>query len=119
MYRACSRCGKIHDTNYKCNKGIIYKGGKERDLRKTYKWKKKSIEIREDANYLCEVCKDNGIINYKNIEVHHINKLVDNPDELLENENLISLCSYHHKQADKGLISKEYLQELVAKRMGT
>ena len=64
MYKACSRCGKIHDVNYKCYKGISYIAkGNERKLRNTNKWHKKSEEVREKAHYLCEVCLDKGIIN--------------------------------------------------------
>jgi hypothetical protein len=50
--------------------------------------------------------------------VHHIEKLRENVDGLLDDDNLICLCGKHHKQADKGLIDKEYLKELVKLRKG-
>ena len=116
MYKACSRCGKVHSYNYKCNKGKIIKHNEIDKLRSTNRWTNKSIEIREASNYLCSVCLDKGIINYDNVEVHHIYKLQDRPDLLLENDYLICLCKYHHKQADNGKLDKDYLINLVKVR---
>lgn len=116
MYKTCSRCGRIHDYNYKCNKGKIYKKNDIDKLRSTKRWTDKSIEIREASNYLCSVCLDKGILNYDNLEVHHIIKLQDQPDLLLDNDNLICLCKKHHKQADEGKINEDYLFNLVIKR---
>ena len=53
---------------------------------------------------------------YDDIEVHHITKITEDESLLLENKNLICLCQYHHKLADKGEISKEYLQGLAEAR---
>lgn len=116
MYKSCSRCGKIHDSKYKCNINRVYRGGQEREQRNTYAWEKKSLEIRERAHYLCEVCKDQGIYTYNDLEVHHITKLKDDPDGLLDNYNLICLCVYHHKQADNGKIDADYLRKLARDR---
>ena len=116
MWKACSRCGKIHSSGYKCNVGRVYNVGVERELRNTYKWAQKSVVIREASNYLCAVCRDKGIYNYNNIEVHHIEKLKDHPDKLLEDENLICLCAEHHRQADRGEIATDYLKKLVRDR---
>nr|DAO53779.1 MAG TPA: NinG recombination protein [Caudoviricetes sp.] len=120
MYKACSRCGKVHDINHKCYVGKIYKQStaNERNLRATNRWKMKSEEIRERANYLCEVCRDEGVYTYKGLEVHHITKLKDNPQGLLDNNNLVCLCVLHHKMADNGEIDKEYLLNLAEKREG-
>lgn len=76
----------------------------------------KAEEIKNNAQFLCEVCKDNGVYNYNDLEVHHIVKLRDDPKMLLDNSNLIVLCTKHHKEADKGLISEAYLKELVRQR---
>ena len=118
MYKACSRCGKIHRYNKTCYVNKVYQGGNERELRSTYKWTLKSLEIRDKAHYLCEVCKDQNILNYDDLEVHHIEKVKDNSDLLLENDNLICLCQFHHKQADAGELDKEYLKSLVRIREG-
>ena len=115
-YKACPKCGRIHPYNYRCTKGIVYKGGVERQLRSQYKWAVKSRQIREKANYLCEVCKDHNVYTYNNLEVHHIDKLKDNQEKLLDDYNLICLCVEHHKQADRGLIDKDYLLKLAGSR---
>lgn len=116
MYKSCSRCGKIHDSNYKCNANDIHKNRVERKLRSQYAWTKKSEDIRDKAHYLCEVCKDKGIINFDDIEVHHITKVRDDASLLLDNYNLICLCQEHHKLADKGLLDKDYLLKLAKQR---
>lgn len=116
MFKSCSKCGKIHDTKYKCNFGRTFTGGEERKLRSQYSWTKKSKEIRERANHLCEVCLDNGQITYNNIEVHHIVKVKDDSSKLLDNENLICLCQEHHKEADEGRIDQSYLIRLAQSR---
>ena len=118
MLKACSKCGKIHAYNYKCNVGVENNREKtdEQRLRSKYAWTKKSRQIRQDANNLCEVCRDNGVYTYDNLEVHHVTKLSVDKNGLLEDENLICLCVEHHKQADAGEIEKDYLLSLIAKR---
>lgn len=122
MFKACSRCGRVHDSNYNCthNKPKFdysrYSDLEERKLRSTAAWTNKSIEIREAAQYLCEVCRDKGVYNYNGIEVHHIEKLRKNKEGFLNNTNLICLCEKHHKQADKGLLDADYLRDLARRR---
>ena len=118
MLKSCSRCGKIHPYNYKCNVGVDsnrYKTDEDK-LRSKYAWTQKSKQIRQDANNLCEVCRDNGVYTYDNLEVHHVTKLREDVNGLLDDDNLICLCVDHHKQADAGEISKDYLLSLIAKR---
>ena len=118
MYKSCSICGKIHSTSYKCVRQVVYKDSEERKLRSTNKWKVKSLEIREKANFLCEVCRERGIYTYNNLEVHHITKLKEDKTGLLDNNNLICLCSSHHKEADEGILDKEYLRRIAMLREG-
>lgn len=117
MYKACSRCGKIHDSNYKCfvNRFV---GGEERELRATYKWHKKAKEIKEKANYLCEVCRDKGIYTFEGLETHHIVSVKNEPGMLLDDLNLICLCTACHKKAEAGKLTKEYLEGLARAREG-
>ena len=115
MKKACSKCGKIHDINYKCSKDKRIKTDSEAKLRSSYKWKMKSLEIREKANYLCEVCRAENKYNY-DVEVHHIVSIKEDKALLLDDSNLICLCKLHHKLAETGQIDKEYLQELALKR---
>ena len=114
--KSCSKCGRIHPRGYNCNKGRIYATTEERKLRSKYAWTKKAKQIKEDANGLCEVCRAEGIYTYDGLEVHHITKLKDDPNGLLDDDNLICLCVYHHKQADDGELSEDYLRELVKER---
>ena len=116
----CPRCGRIHPRGYKCTVGrtkpktYVYD---ETKLRSKQAWSSKSKQIRADANYLCEVCKDNGAYNYKDLSVHHIEKLRDRPDLWLEDSNLICLCKDHHRMAEAGLIDKAYLHKLAKQRI--
>jgi len=120
MFKACSRCGKIHQVGQECPKPKrMYDTTEERKLRSKWKWTEKSKEIRDKANYLCEVCRDKGIITYNDIEVHHIKKIREEKGGLLDNYNLIVLCQEHHKQADKNEINTDYLLSLAKKREDT
>lgn len=118
MYRSCSKCGRIHKVGEQCPtfKPITYRKTEESKLRSTYAWTSKSREIRDKANGLCEVCRDKGIYTYKGLEVHHITKLRDDSDKLLDNYNLICLCVEHHKQADNGELDINYLKKLAKTR---
>lgn len=121
MFKSCSRCGKIHDTKYKCNHNKSYDNGYKTHtdtLRNTHTWHMKAKEIKEKSNYLCAVCKDKGIYTFDNLEIHHITKLRDNKELLLDNNNLICLCWKHHKLADEGYISSDYLRKLAMTREG-
>lgn len=117
MYKSCSRCGKIHSANYTCNVGrkkrSFVKSSEEHKLRNTTAWVYKAREMKERASYLCEVCRDEGVYNYEGLEVHHIQKIKDQPAKLLDDDNLITLCVFHHKLADAGMIDKGYLRKLV------
>lgn len=117
VFKSCSVCGKIHDTRTICRAGRIYSGGDERKLRSTYKWTMKSQQIREDANHLCEVCRDRGEISFDDLSVHHIVKVRDDKGLLLDDSNLICLCSCHHKQADNNELDKDYLLRLAQERI--
>lgn len=118
MLRSCSRCGRIHSDNFKCNYGIKrkYQATDENKLRGKGSWKLKRQSIKERSFYLCAVCRDQGDYSPKALEVHHIKKLREDPDGLLEDDNLVCLCIYHHKQADRGELDADYLKELAKKR---
>ena len=99
-----------------CQSGRMYSGGIERELRSTYSWTKKSEQIRERANWLCEVCKDKGIYTYAGLSVHHVEKVRKDNSKLLDDDNLICLCNLHHKQADNGELNENYLKQLIERR---
>lgn len=86
-------------------------------LRLTSRWKRKSLQVREDAHWMCEVCRDQGKATTEGLEAHHIDKLREDPDGLIEDGNLVCLCRMHHRMADDGELSKEYLRGLASKRI--
>ena len=109
-------CPHRKPRNYK-------KDSKADKFRKSKAWINKSIEIREKSKYLCSVCMENkyhtiNTYNYDKLEVHHIVSINEDYDKRLENSNLICLCNFHHKMAEKGDIPREELLELAEKRDG-
>lgn len=114
--KSCSKCGKIHPRGQECKTKRIYRDTEERKARSSWAWTKKAKQIKDDAHGLCEVCLAEGIYTYDGLEVHHIVKIRDNKDGLLDDDNLITLCTYHHKKADAGEIDPDYLKTLVKLR---
>ena len=116
MWKSCPKCGKIHKSGFECPVGRIRTTTNESKLRNTYAWHTKAEQIKKDSKYLCPICKEEGVYTYEGLETHHITKLKDAPDKLLDNYNLIPLCVKHHKMADDGEISPEHLRELARQR---
>lgn len=80
-------------------------------------WKKKRQEIVRRDNNHCIICK--ALCRYElSNDVHHIVPLLKDFSKRLENDNLISLCSYHHKQVhlnnidNKNKLNK-YINQLI------
>lgn len=114
MKKACSYCGKIHDKGYICSHKPQY-NGKFDKFRKSRTWQKKQHEIAERDLFCCRICIlsfFDGIPNF-DISVHHIIPLSEDYERRLDNDNLITLCSTHHKQAERGEISRDYLRSLI------
>lgn len=120
MLKTCSRCGIVpqdHICPYK-----HYRNKDSNDVatkfRKSKQWTKKSVEIRTRDKFLCQICIRNlyntiDKYNFNTLEVHHIVSLKEDYDKRLDNDNLITLCCYHHKLADRGEIKKELLSDIV------
>ena len=116
----CSRCGVVkrgHICPYRQSRRREKDKASDK-FRKTKAWTKKSIEIRQRDKYLCQVCIRNlhntlDFLNYKKISVHHITPIEEDYNRRLDNDNLISLCRYHHKMADDGLIEREELYRIA------
>ena len=126
MLTSCSYCHRIHDKSYICNakrkaralmSQRFKKNSEENKLRNTNKWHNKSEQIRKDSRYLCSVCEDEGIYNYRDLEVHHITPLREDKSKLLDDSNLICLCRKHHELAEAGMIDREYLLKLAKQRI--
>ncbi|WP_066316934.1 HNH endonuclease [Bacillus sp. FJAT-29814] len=120
MLKSCKYCGGIHDRSYVCpRKPVRTKQPTYIDkFRRTRAWTNKSKQIRERDKHLCQVCirklhNTQQQYNFTNIEVHHIVPIVEDWNKRLDDENLISLCSNHHKMADAGEIGRVELLEIT------
>ena len=122
MLKSCKHCGRIHDSKYMCPskpRRNNYKDVTEEDkFRSTYVWQKKRESIKQRDNYLCQVCirklyNTLKQYNYEDIQVHHIVPLKEDYELRLEDDNLISLCKYHHELAEKGEIPREILRGFI------
>ena len=120
-YTTCKYCGVVERGNHKCPYKTYTKKTYDTEadrFRKSKRWTNKSIEVRQRDRYLCRVCEANLYntvmqFNFNEVEVHHIEKLNESFDKRLDNDNLITLCRYHHKMADDGKIPKEVLFKIV------
>ena len=114
MKKTCVYCGRGHPKGYICPaKPVRRKRRSKADkFRSTITWQKKRSHIAERDRYLCRICLGNGIYSH-DIQVHHITPLADDYSLRLEDSNLITLCPFHHEQAERGKISAEHLRELT------
>lgn len=124
--KSCSSCGRIHKANFICDKKqASIKANKERyrdknkgkkDIRFTQSWKRKAAEIKKRDLCICQMCirkiemlESMRLYNYLDTQVHHIIKIVDDDTKVFDNENLITLCRYHHELVEN---KKEYINTL-------
>lgn len=119
MLKVCPQCGKLHDFNAgPCQAKRFKRNTPAVRFRNTSQWQKKRNEIRERDKNLCQIClldefDTHRMYSYDNIEVNHIVPIMEDFDQALDDSNLISLCSHHHKMADKGLIPRVILTALT------
>lgn len=119
MKRACSRCGRVHATGYECPRKPKPNTKRDKDIdrfRGSGLWKAKRTEILGRDKGLCVACRL-GLAGDEDLvpadSVHHIVPLAEDFELRLENDNLISLCAYHHEQAECGAIPAEVLRRAV------
>jgi predicted HNH restriction endonuclease len=118
--KTCSKCGVVpqeHICPYRKQRKKTRDSQADK-FRKTRAWINKSIEIRTRDRYLCKVCINNlyntiNTYNYDKLEVHHITPIHEDYDKRLDNDNLITLCNYHHRLAEHGEIPRDELYELI------
>lgn len=115
MLKSCKYCGRIHPSGYRCTKAPVRRKRRtdQTGIRSTHRWTRKSLEVRERDCFLCRMCLDEGIVNYEDIEVHHIISLEEDEGFAFENDWLISLCGRHHERAEAGEIDRERLHTLA------
>lgn len=114
--RTCSRCGGLHPLGQKCfkNSRNYYQGDPEiRKFRNSTEWRKKAEEIKERDKYLCQICLKHNAFTYKDLSVHHIQPIAEQPALRLENSNLITVCEIHHRECEIGKIPRAEQQSIV------
>jgi len=121
MRKTCRYCGGTHATSETCpqktmaQKYVRKKIRRDVDaFRSTAAWTAKSAEIRERDLYCCRLCLAEGRITMHDLGVHHIVPLMADFDKRLDNDNLVTLCASHHRQADAGRIPRAELAALAA-----
>ena len=126
MRRSCPYCGRIHQESFVCPMKIkrqALKKQREDDgqdkIRRSSRWTRKSIEIRERDMYMCQLCL-RGIetvglkeVNFDSCQVHHIVPLAEDQERAFDNDNLITLCTYHHEMAERGEIGRALLLDIA------
>ena len=119
MLKACNKCGRIHDRKYICTTPQKYKTEKHIDaFRNSAAWKNKAEEIKNRDNHMCQACLHElpgTIIKYngRHLSVHHITPLKADFERRFDNDNLITLCRYHHEQAERGVIPAKVLRDII------
>ena len=94
MKHYCTVCRKIHEGRCKSARNFTGVRNSEADkFRNSRVWKR--------------ICSDG-------LSVHHIIPLAADFDKRLDDDNLITLCRYHHEQAERGTIPVARLRRLAA-----
>lgn len=120
MLRACQYCGRIHDSKLICSK----KPKKQRQITETDKfrwtsnWQRKREEIKKRDLYLCQICKrelynTKTKYNTEDLEVHHNIPINEEYNKRLDNDNLLTVCHYHHELCESGEIPREEVQRII------
>lgn len=120
MLRSCQYCGKIHDSKFICSQKPQRKkyNTEANKFRNTNKWHIKREEIKKRDLYLCQICIRelyNTINKYntEDLQVHHNIPLKEDYNKRLDNNNLITLCKYHHEMCECGKIPREEIQGII------
>ncbi len=114
MKRYCSICHKIHEG--RCTRpryGNAVRNSQADKFRNTQVWRRKAAEILARDYHCCRVCAHAGIICAEDLSVHHIIPIARDYDKRLDEDNLITLCRYHHEQAEHGTIKAVELRKLA------
>lgn len=120
MLKSCQYCGRIHDSKLICSK----KPKKQRQIteidkfRWTKRWQKKREEIKKRDLNLCQICirelyNTETKYNTQNLEVHHNIPINEDYNKKLENNNLLTVCHYHHELCENGDILREEVQSII------
>lgn len=73
------------------------KSGEEHRFYSSYAWQKTRARVVARDNYECQMCKSEGRVTVKDLIVHHIVYLKDDPSRGVDAENLTTVCREHHE----------------------
>lgn len=110
MKRYCTICHKIHEG--RCKPEFTRYSMADR-FRNTQVWRRKSAAILDRDYHCCRVCYAGRKVCTSNLSVHHITPLAVDFDRRLDEDNLITLCRFHHEQAERGAIKAADLRKLA------
>lgn len=116
MLVSCKYCNAVHQRGYKCTsapKAPTKTLNNSVRFRNSSAWKNKRAEIKARDNHLCQLCKADNRYTYDALDVHHISPLSESWHDRLDNNNLITLCKYHHFLADNGNIKRDALYKIT------
>ena len=114
MKHYCTVCNSIHEG--RCKRPRLYqriRNSTADRFRNTQAWRRTAVRIMDRDHNCCRVCLTAGIVESRNLSVHHIRSLATDYDRRLDENNLITLCRYHHEQAEIGRISVNNLSRLA------
>ncbi|MCD7860109.1 MAG: HNH endonuclease [Firmicutes bacterium] len=113
--RSCKYCGRVHSSDYRC--AAAPKREKEPTeitrLRTCRRWDQTRQAAYARDHFLCRVCFAQGILQSEGLEAHHITPLREDAELAYDLDNIITLCTAHHKAADAGSIRADALRALI------
>ena len=120
MLKSCAYCGRIHDSRIDCGHRPQYhkRTKKAEYIRSTSQWQNTRTYIRHRDNGVCQLCARNYKGTLRTFEdtdlsVHHIEPLQECEERAFDTDNLITLCSVHHEEAEAGRIPRALLHEIA------
>lgn len=115
MLRACKYCGRAHDSKVDCGQRPkrVKESTEITKLRTCRRWGETRHRVYERDHHLCRLCLLQGTFTAESIEAHHIIPLTEAPELAYDDNNIICLCTKHHKAADAGGIDRKQLLRLA------
>ena len=120
MLKSCQYCGRVHDKNYICRakpKRIKYKTSEAMAFRNSSEWRRLRKLVKDRDLWTCQACVNKLGSNIKpfsrQLEVHHIIPIEEDYERRSDEENLITLCDWHHEEAEKGSIARTVLLNIA------
>ena len=99
---SCKYCHKLHKRGTQCSMKPKAKVKRDKDYDKvynSYRWKKVGGSVLKDNLYMCAICaRQKGVVPRQATEVHHITYMTENIEGAYDRDNLLPLCSIHHRE---------------------